>query len=408
MRASNHAKASLFTLLALLVLPGLGTVAIALAAESTAPPRAWTDIHGRKITAVLIDCDAQSVRLRKPGDATVYTVPLERLSMADREYVRTVGRPKAPDTAPSMSPSAVNPRSVEPPVPSQQGGLQPTDWDKSVRGDIDRATGLRTRDPVSALLLFKGVLDRTKDGPTPTQQAWLTEQIAQLKPTALTTLRQDYQAATAQSNLLDMLIAQVVADKIAKEFLDGKADMTAVKNRVFTEQASPQYVWRVDEAALQDVASPYTEGGSFNRITLTSKKGSHLVRVTARVTNISRGSEKPYTLFAFEPIETAIVPIFQKQDELPSSYRWLDDSFIYLLTPAFDLIPCSHVVEGCTLRTGSLTVSGPDGSGRVIALPQAVKSEASINVDVIFSAPDDLKGFKLYVFGARPVPTANQ
>jgi hypothetical protein len=386
----------------------LSTVCIGISAGEE-PSRVWTDVSGRQITATLVDSDEKSVRLRKPGDSNVYTVALERLSAADRLYIRSINMPTDADRRPAAQPRPSRQRPPEPSVSAPKAMPALSKWNKSLRDDVERAARLRSTDAVSALLLFKTVHDRKKDGPTPSQKIWLSEQISALTPTALATLRRDYEQAAKESNLLDMLLVQVVSNKIAKGSIDVAGELTVVKNRVFTGQGTPEYVWKVDQPLLENIDSPYTEGGSFNRFTLSSKNGFRLVRVKARVTNVSRAAEKPYGLFAFEPIKAAIAPIFHKPEDLPGKYRWIDDSFVYLLTPASDLIPCSHVIEGCTLRSvGSMTVSSPDGSGRVISLPQPLQNAGSIDIDVIFSVPNDLSGFRLFVFGAAPIPVRQQ
>ncbi len=49
--------------------------------------RIWTDASGRALEAVATGADETSVRLRVPATQQVYTVPLERLSTADQEFV---------------------------------------------------------------------------------------------------------------------------------------------------------------------------------------------------------------------------------------------------------------------------------------------------------------------------------
>lgn len=397
MRGSNRIDIARTAVWAIL-LP-LGLLSIAMGGEATRPDREWTDIDGRTIAASYVDSDAKIVRLKKQGDARVYSVPLERLSEADRKYIRGLAASKKPNVPSKASDPEAAPSSVAPHAP-EPVGPPPSDWDKVLAGDIERATRLRPNDPVSAFLLFKGVLEREKDGPTPRQKKWLAGQLEQLRPTVLSTVQGDFKAAAAKSNLLDMLIAKVVGDRAAKGTIDGEKEMKAAKDRVFRGEGSPEYVWQVEDFTLQPMESPYKEGD----LSIASKPGFRLVRAKARVTNISKTEQPPYTLFAFEPLETAFVPISCNIDDLPKPFRWLDDSFVCLLTPELEVISCSHVIEGSDLRRGlGVTIRDNDGGARVLAMPQAVKSGETIKLDVLFSVPKDLGECKLLVFGAAPV-----
>lgn len=50
--------------------------------------RIWTDIKGRKITALLLAIEGEAIQLKKDGN--VYTLPTARLSEADRSYLQSV------------------------------------------------------------------------------------------------------------------------------------------------------------------------------------------------------------------------------------------------------------------------------------------------------------------------------
>ncbi len=50
-------------------------------------PRAWTDVQGRTIQAVLLEATAEHVRVRT-GDGREFTIPLERLSAEDQAFAR--------------------------------------------------------------------------------------------------------------------------------------------------------------------------------------------------------------------------------------------------------------------------------------------------------------------------------
>lgn len=133
---------------------------------------------------------------------------------------------------------------------------------------------------------------------------------------------------------------------------------------------------------------------------ITSKPGFRLVRVKAKVLNIWPHKERPYARFAFSAIENIMM-----QDDLPEGpFRWLDDQFVFVLTPTRDLIPCCHIAEGCALRGNSMTITKPGEAPRMIFPPKAVKNGDSVGIEMIFSVPSGVSGLKLLVAGAAPVP----
>ena len=119
--------------------------------------------------------------------------------------------------------------------------------------------------------------------------------------------------------------------------------------------------------------------------------------------NTSRLVDKSYALWATEDIKRALAPLYAKPDEHKAPYLWFDDSFVWLLTPASDLVPCSHVCEGSgLLRSGSVTVSSPDGTGRVVGIPEIIESGKEGDIDLIFSAPKVITDYRLLVLGSAP------
>ena len=91
------------------------TLLLASASICEAQARKWTDVTGKySIEAELVELKDGQVRLRKP-DGQVITLPLEKLSAADREHVRqearqpAAGREKPREPAPAAKPAASKP-----------------------------------------------------------------------------------------------------------------------------------------------------------------------------------------------------------------------------------------------------------------------------------------------------------
>ena len=73
------------------------------------PAREWTSTDGRKLDAELISVTGDAVVLKRASDGQRFTLPLTRLSEADREWVRSQGATPKPAAAaaPAGAPKAV-------------------------------------------------------------------------------------------------------------------------------------------------------------------------------------------------------------------------------------------------------------------------------------------------------------
>jgi hypothetical protein len=87
-----------------------------------APPvsaREWTSIDGRKLEADFVSATADQVTLKRASDGREFTLAIDRLSPADREWI------KEQSTAPGGSPP---PSSAGKPVDGPYGKLLTGDW----------------------------------------------------------------------------------------------------------------------------------------------------------------------------------------------------------------------------------------------------------------------------------------
>ena len=97
-------------IVALRLLPAFLAVALALPAA----PRTWTDRDGRTVEAELVRADAASVVIRRVGDGREFTLPRDRLSAADLEFLVQAASAPTPEAATSApAPSAAPPVWIE-------------------------------------------------------------------------------------------------------------------------------------------------------------------------------------------------------------------------------------------------------------------------------------------------------
>jgi len=275
-------------------------------------------------------------------------------------------------------------------------------WDKKIKSDVDAAVSLSETDPVSSLLMLKSVIDHETKGLTNTQKVWLSEKVESLRARALETLQTDFDQSIRTNDFRTALLVSIVADKVGKESIKTQPAMTELKNKVFAGQQEVISVLSVSDAIGKFIEGSYSEIN--NKFTLSPKQGFQLLRVTASVRNTSSLADKSYTLWALEDMKRVMGQINAKPDEHKSPYLWLDGSFVFLLTPASDLILSSHVCDGCGLHGGmTLTYSDKDGTGKVITGPRILDSGKGLDFDILFSVPKGITDYRLLVLGSTPI-----
>jgi hypothetical protein len=139
--------------------------------------------------------------------------------------------------------------------------------------------------------------------------------------------------------------------------------------------------------------------GSFNRITLTPKEGGKLLRVKARLENISGTSDVPYAASALHFGETN-----SGKEDLDGPAHIIQDNFVFVLPNDGTWIPCKYVCEGCDpLRGFSAVVRINDSAGGfVICGGTYVPEGDTVDLDLVFSLPGSLGEARLFVLGSAP------
>jgi hypothetical protein len=265
-------------------------------------------------------------------------------------------------------------------------------WDKSVVKDVNEAAGLSAKDPVSALMLFKNVATNTKK-PKPEQKAWLDQQIAALQPQALAVLQQDYEAASKALDLRGMIFSSATANEIAKDTIKTEPLITETKTKVLAGTSGAGDIWKITNATAVPIKGSYSEGGPTG-VNIAPNNGSQLVRVKAHVENISADGDKSYALWALGSLKRILGSIYATSE----TSRWMDQDFIFLVTPASEMMACSYVMDGSGMATMKITTGS-----KVVRPPMTVKKGSSMDIDVLFSVPNTATDLRLFILGAAPV-----
>ena len=271
--------------------------------------------------------------------------------------------------------------------------------DKALQSDL----------PTAGLDLQKMAREAQK-APTPKQKEWLETQVAALTPNALAILKEAFDDAISTLDVRAALISAAVAERIQKGAVLGPDRFKEIQAKVLAGAASRTY-WRVTEVSAINVGDSYSESSAGGNHFVSAKPGTHLLRVRAKVQNVSRGKDVPYTLGIFEGLkgvvaglvpETTINGVTLKGEQrLAKPHRWLDDSLIFLADSAGSLTKCGFVTQESGLAgAGTMSIGG---LGKITA-PQLVLTDEDITFDGIFPVPNGNQDLKLLVLGAAPIP----
>jgi len=359
----------------------------------------WTDNTGKyRVQAEFLHLERDTVHLRKT-DGKQIAVPLARLSANSQEQARRLHKEQnKKDEAPLPSGPPDRTPPVLPRMPSDLG------WKERLKKDTGKVIANYEHDQVSAYLTFRRILDQEKDRPSDEQEEWLEQAAAACRPRAFAVVTADFLRAVREGDIRSALAASIVANEIHPSGLGDKAPSLAVlKNRLLSIERPDQSVWKLENVAASEIKGPYSEGNAFagNQVTITPKKNFRLVRVTAKVTNVSDQSDLPYIKWSLGGFKSAMVDAISADEATADKPRLAMDEFIFLVTTGGDWIACGHVCDSSTvLRQMSLTIQG--GNIGLIAIGGYVSANDSFKMDVLFTVPQGIDEGKLLVLGANP------
>jgi len=310
---------------------------------------------------------------------------------------------------------------------------------RSVVQNVNEAISLSPGDPVIAFLVLRDISSQEKL--TPDQNVQVDQQMASLQPRALAILQRDFKVAADGQDLRSMTIAARLAHLIAKDSIEGEPAISETKSKLLSGAAGSAAIWRVNATATLFKGSYTSFIGDFN-LNLRPAEGFELMRVKARVENISAESDKTYALWA-PWIDVTVGPRGDFKTRLERAHegtvpttephRWLHPGDIYVVTPSSDLLPLLVADPGraCGGVTAIATDRGKAGSiihisllgdiyvvtpspdlrplvaakpgTRKLCPPKAVTKGGSIDMEMLFSVPKGVQDLRLLILGAAPV-----
>ena len=126
-----------------------------------------------------------------------------------------------------------------------------------------------------------------------------------------------------------------------------------------------------------------------NLINVTTKDGFTLIRLTAKVKNLSNFNDASYAGIS------------------SGKGRKLDAEYIFLVSPSGNLLSGGIPSPGCdALRSGAFSIR--KGSAiREICFGTSVDAQRTASIDIVFPIPNDSSNFRLYILGGLPTEVAS-
>ena len=383
-------RSLLFVLIAFAILPAI---------ELAAQPPSWTDTSGKyKVEADFVRIEGDSVRLKK-SDGKEISVAMARLNAASQEQARRLEKVREFANEPPLPEVAVDGMPPELPPMTDLG-----EWEPTFKPAFDRVVANYKNDPVSAYFSFRDLHDRKTNGPTEKQKAWLSKAAGVCRAYALAVVTADYVRTSEAGDLRGALISSVVAKKIHAVGVGEKGlSLAAVKSRTMSNEKVAEPIWKVEAASASAIEGDFADGFGATRVTMSPKPGFRLVRVNAKVTNISGQSDLSYAPWSFDGLKAALLlALISGEEKAEKPTRLAMDEFIYFVTGGGDWINCGYVCTGAPkLRSFTFTVANSDVG--LVAIGGNVPEQESFDVDVIFTVPNGIEDGKLLILGAKPV-----
>jgi hypothetical protein len=293
-------------------------------------------------------------------------------------------------------------------------------WPEEEEKRLEDAIASCRKEPVYAYFVFRDVLGR-KDwkgaGLSSQQREWLQNATKALRCPVESLFDRDYKMAVASEDARAALIAMEVLEKVRGEGKEKEPVETIIRvaehykeaveilKRVVDGRGTSPSVWEISQLSESRMKT-YSELFALQTLTITAAQGRELVRVTARVQNVSSQSDPVYVPCCLpEPVRYLFSVDRDEWGKMSGPRRFASQVFLFLKTPAGN-IPCQFVCKDCeTLRGGGVTrllIELKGNSGAPFA-GSFVEQGKVFDLDVLFSVPEGAKDLELVFLGSPPV-----
>lgn len=322
------------------------------------------------------------------------------------------------------------------PPPALASLPQGSQWTESTKKDIDKALKNYADDQVSTYVAFRDLIRKSDDKKekadlTTDQRKWLQDSLTLLKPRAIAVLNRDINMARARQDFRGAFIASltlltVTETNDVQTFDDFMATLPKVADLMkesFKAKGGSRDVWQITDATGDFLAS-YSEGFYPSQTIVTpDKEGFRILRVRAKVKNVSLTSDPSYIPGALNFFKRML--LVDDRDEIKKPSRLAGDTFIYVVNAEYTKsFPVGYITKygnpvlrnALTSLLGEMITSG----GRTEEVKLAgkalqklhpgsfVEQGEEFDIDVLFPVPKDSDEFQLVIIGSPPVPIKTQ
>ncbi|MBI1247610.1 TIGR02281 family clan AA aspartic protease [bacterium] len=322
------------------------TAVLLLLVTSTAPARTWKSADGNhNVEAELVKVDGDNVVLKRADGQTI-SVPLNRLSAADQEFVKSQPT-SAPDSA--MEDEAKK-------VLSEKGlralstGLvleDETKLSQGVRDSTNLKRALVTEDRELATIKKQEEMTRARITGLTQANVQFNAQLTQLGPTDITLNNRLVGAINANVGQLRLLDQQLI--EIEKRVKTARAEASKAREEYI------EHILNLRKLA-DSISNRYAELAADPE-------------VTATVAKLNSASEKPYELGASTGFNSSLVRLKTMEDSILSEEIPLRDA-------GGDALMVSVVING--EHNVEMQV---DSGASLISLPRSVAAKCGIEVN---------------------------
>jgi hypothetical protein len=274
----------------------------------------------------------------------------------------------------------------------------------------DKAVALYGKDPVSACFMFQLLLAeefyRTTENPSQyappaSARLWLQQATKIAVPAAMSVLDRDFREAVVAQDIRGAFLALVMKARLHNT---QDTDIGSLLKRLIEETTTKpdgsKAVWELKDVSAKRVGE--SVGHRTGLIKVQALKGGELVRVTAKVRNVSDRSDPSYVHFVPEVTQERIFWMLEverpKQDD---HYRLLNPDFAFLVLSGTHCVQCAYVEESCGALCGHVTVVAQT---RILYSGSYLKQGETADLNCVFAVP---RGTKLGAFILLGSPVIN-
>lgn len=294
-----------------------------------------------------------------------------------------------------------------------------TEWPEGSKKKIETVLAKYPEDQVSTYLTLRETLDDKDSKLNAEQKQWLEESVVLISSRAKAVLRRDLDTALSRQEFRAAFIAWSTMAENGFEtdiIASGIPTVAELLKRAPQKGKGALPVWDIQNTTGEFLPS-YTENVFMKTsVTIKPDAGRQLLRVKARVTNISPSSDPAYVTWSLGTLKRAFFNMQESPDSagktVKRSSRLAGDRFIFAVSREGESFPCRYVSANNVVLGSNwvrMIAGGNSNPSRAEFLLKngqpgsMVGQGTSFDIDVMFAVPQGTADFRLLIVGSQPV-----